>query len=193
MKKLELLLSTIAVIAFVLFMLLVPKSTLILVLSMLLLSMIYFYLSVALFNGVPTKKVFKKSSYTSFSKSSIVISILTGVALSFTLVGIIFKLLFWPGAEINLMIGLTGLLIASLTGTTKLFMTRDSFYGNILKRTVTYGLVAFIIYLLPEFTLLEYRFRDYPDYVEAYKKAIKNPRDMELWDEVNKEREKIEI
>ncbi|WP_258098155.1 hypothetical protein [Marinoscillum pacificum] len=193
MKKLELLLSAIAVIAFVLFMLLAPKSTIILVLSVLLLSMIYFYLSVALFNGIPTQKAFKKSSYAFLSNSRIVISILTGLALSFTLVGFIFKLLFWPGAEVNLMIGLTGLLIASLTGTTKLFMTRDSFYGNVLKRTVTYGLVAFIIYLLPEFTLLEYRFRDYPDYVEAYKKAIKNPRDMELWDEVDKEREKIEI
>ena len=65
--------------------------------------------------------------------------------------------------------------------------------GNVLKRTVTYGLVAVIIYLLPEYTLLEYRFRDYPDYVEAYKKAVENPGNMELWDEVDKEREKIEI
>ena len=192
MKKLELLLSTIAIIAFVLFMLLIPKSTIILVLSVLLLSMIYFYLSVAIFNGIPTKKAFKKSSYASFSNNRIVLSILTGLALSFTLVGIIFKLLFWPGAEVNLIIGLTGLLIASVTGTTKLFMTRDSFYGNILKRTVTYGLVAVISYLLPEYTLLEYRFRDYPDYVEAYKIAVENPGDMELRDEVDKEREKMD-
>ncbi|MEQ8474413.1 MAG: hypothetical protein RIC35_24665 [Marinoscillum sp.] len=191
MKKLELILSAIAIIAFVMYMLLVSGALLLLLLSLTTLSIIYMYLSITLFNGIKLRGILKKSSYSGISTLRIIVTILTGVALAFTITGIFFTLFYWPGSKFNLSIGLIGLLIALIISLIKYLSTKAPVYISILKRVVIYSMVGLTLYLLPKYTILEYRYQNYPDYVEAFKNANANQNDQELWDKVDEEQEKI--
>ena len=119
MKKAEIILGAIALTALALNLLLVPGGGVLTVLSLSTLSVLYMYLSFAIFNGIRLRQIFKKDSYKGISKMRIVGAILTGLALSMTTIGLLFKFQSWPGATMNLAIGLLGLAIALIVGSIK--------------------------------------------------------------------------
>ncbi len=121
----------------------------------------------------------------------IVGAILTGLALSMTTAGLLFKFQSWPGAIMNLAIGLLGLAIALIIGTIKYSKTKSNYYTRIFKRIAVYGGLGLILLILPKRTWLELKYRNQPDYVDAVKKAMADPDNQELWDKVNEEHEKM--
>ena len=48
------------------------------------------------------------------------------------------------------------------------------------------------ILIIPEATLLEFKFRNHPEYWQALKQAIAQPDSSELWDKVEDERKEME-
>ena len=191
MKKAEIILGAIALIALALNLLLVSGGGVLTVLSLSTLSVLYMYLSFALFNGIRLRHIFKKDSYKGISTMRIVGAILTGLALSMTIIGLLFKFQSWPGATVNLAIGLLGLAIALIVVTIKYSKTKSDYYTKIFKRIAVFGGLGLILIILPKETWLELKYRDHPDYVEAVKKAMSDPDNQELWDKVDEERQRM--
>ena len=108
-----------------------------------------------------------------------------------TTIGLMFKFQSWPGADLNLGVGLFGLLIVTIIGLTKYFKNKSDYYTRIFKRAAIFGGLGLIIMLTPETTLVEFKYRNHPEYVNALKKAMADPDNSELWDNVETERQKM--
>ena len=191
MKKVEIILGTIAIIALLLNLLNIKGGGVLIVLSLSTISILYMYLSFALFNDIRLRNIFKKESYKGISRMRIVGAVLTGLALSITIIGLLFKFQSWPNASINLGFGLFGLLIGLVVGLIKYKRTKSDYYTRIFKRIAIYGGLGLILMILPRETWLEIRNRNHPEYIEAVKKAWADPENQELWDKVDEERQKM--
>jgi hypothetical protein len=191
MKKAEIIIAILSIIALGLNILLIPGGGVLTVLTVLSLSMIYFYFGFAFFNEVPLRLILKKESYNNISSLRLAGAIGAGLALSITLIGILFKFQSWPGASINLGVGLFGLLIVFIIGIIKYFKTKSSYYTRIFKRGTVFGGLALILFLIPKTTWIEIKYRDQPAFVAALKKAMATPDNKELWDNVDAERQKM--
>lgn len=191
MKKFERVLGIICTVGLVLNFLLIPGGTVLSILGWCTLSGFYMYLSFALFNEIPLKRMLKKTSYASVSTRRIIGSVLTGVCLSLVALGILFKFQSYPGANFNLNLGVTGLALASVIGVINQQKDQAPFYKAFFMRIALIGGLGLILTLLPDFTIMELKYRNYPDYVKAFKYAVDHPENPELWEVVNEEREKI--
>ncbi len=158
----------------------IPGATATLILSIALLSMIYFYLGIVLFTGVKLKSIFKKESYKSLTTGKIIGSILVGVLLSTMLLGILFKLVNWPGATIMLLTPIMGFIIPFLLIVINYLKSKSDFYKNLLIRVVVIGGFGVFLYLLPPFAILEHYHKDNPEYIEVEKQLAKDPENKEL-------------
>lgn len=191
MKKAEIIIVTLSIIALAMNLLLAPGGGVLTVLALSTLSIIYFYLGFALFNDIRLRKIFKKDSYKEISSSRILGAVGAGITLSMTTIGLMFKFQSWPGADLNLGVGLFGLLIVTIIGLTKYFKNKSDYYTRIFKRAAIFGGLGLIIMLTPETTLVEFKYRNHPEYVNALKKAMADPDNSELWDNVETERQKM--
>lgn len=191
MKKAEIIIGIIGLIALVLNFFLVPGGTVLLVVSYMFLSTLYMFCSFLLFNGIRLRGVFKSESYKGVKDIRLMGAILTGLALAVTVVGILFKFMGWPGATVNLMFGIFGLIISSVIIGIKYLRTRSTFYTDIFKRIALYGGIGFVLYWLPKDAFLEAKYRNYPSYIDAVKKSNADPTNQELRERVNEEQERI--
>ena len=191
MKKSEIVLAILSVIALVLNLLLIPCSEILTCLSLLGLAIIYHYLGFALFNNIKLKNVFKKDSYKGITKFRILGAIGAGFSLSMTVIGIMFKFQSFPGASFMLIGGLIGLLIVTIIGIIRYSKNKSDYYTKIFKRVAIIGGIGLVLILMPKSALSEFKYRNHPDYLKAVKEAVANPENEELWGKVNEERQKI--
>jgi hypothetical protein len=191
MKKAERTLGAIAIVAMIINLLDIAGSIMLTTLSLSLVSILYMYLSFALFNDIRLKKIFKQESYKGISKMRIVGAVLIGLALSMTTMGLLFKFLTLPGAYFFLVFGLLGLHISLIVSLIKYQKSKSDYYIKIFKRIAIYGLIGLFLMILPRETWLEFRNRDYPEYIEAVKASWEDPDNKELWDKANEEERKM--
>lgn len=191
MKKTELILIGLAVLALVMKFFHLPGSGILTVLTLSSISVIYMYLGFALFNKIRFRKIFKKESYKGISTKRIIGGIGTGLALSFSAIGILFKFQSWPGASMQLSIGLFGLGIVTIISLIKIKKSTDNYYTNILKRVAFFGAICIFLFAIPTKTWLNWKYPNHPEYVNAVLDAQANPDNQELWDNVEEEREKM--
>jgi hypothetical protein len=170
---------------------LVPGTGILFVWTTLFLSMIYFYFSFALFNGIRLRNILKKESYLTIPKKRIIGAIGAGLALSAGLFGILFKFQSWPGASVNLYVGLVTIIAVSIVAIIKYRSSRSNFYPKILKRTTLVLVLILTLILLPNDTLLDFKYRNYPAYLKALKDYRSDPNNEELQRQVEDEREKM--
>ena len=148
MKKTELFLASLALIALVLKLAHLPGSNFILVISLSCLAMLYFYLGFALFNQIPFRKIVKKESYQGVGTWRIIGAIGAGIAFSQTLVGILFKLLHWQGALLLLQVGLISIALLAIIGFIRYAKSKAAFYSNLFTRVAilsSFGILLLII------------------------------------------------
>lgn len=191
MKKTEIIIGTLSIIALGLNLLLIPGGGVLTVLTLSTLSTIYFYFSFALFNDIRFREIFKKDSYENISRWRIIGAIGTGFALSATTAGLMFKFQSWPGADFNLGAGLVGLLIVTIIGLIKYSRNKSNYYTRIFKRAAIFGGLGLILMLTPKTSWIELKYRNHPEYIDALKKAMADPDNKELWDNVETERQKM--
>ena len=117
MKKIEISIFCILAIGLILQVIQIPGSSIFYILGWGLLSLFYFYLSFGYFNKVSLRRLFKRKSYAGIWYKEILLAIMSGIALSILCIGCLFKLQFWPGADLNLLVGLvlTALLLIPIT------------------------------------------------------------------------------
>jgi hypothetical protein len=191
MKKTEIIIATLAIIALVLNLMLIPGSGMLTVLSFSILAVIYFYFGLVIFNDVTVKEVLKIRSISELIALRNIGAVATGAALALTIIGLMFKIQLWPGANINLSIGLFGLAVVTILGAIKYSKSKSNYYTKIFSRVAIIGGLGLIVFLLPKTSLVEFQYRNHPAYVEAYKKAMADPNNKELWDNVQAERQKM--
>lgn len=191
MKKTELILIGLVVLALLLKFLHLPGSEILTILSLSSISVYYMYLGFALFNNLKFRKIFKKGSYKGISTNRIIGGIVTGLALSISAIGILLKFQSWPGASMQLGFGLFGLGIVTVISLIKIKKSTDNYYQNILRRVVFFGTICIILSAIPKRTWLNWNYPNYPEYVNAVLDAQANPENQELWEKVEEEREKM--
>lgn len=169
LKKIELYLTAISIAAFVLNLFLVPGSSILLVLSLSTLSMLYLYFSFALLNNVGLRAVFQQKALKGVNIFKILGAILVGGAISIALIGVLFKLMHWPMANLLILVALPFILIS---GAVYLFLfkkNKETYYKSILIRIWLIGSLIFILFILPKDLILDFKYRNHPEYLEAYK------------------------
>jgi glucan phosphoethanolaminetransferase (alkaline phosphatase superfamily) len=191
MKKTELTLILLAVIALIMKLMYLPGSLILIVLSLSSVSLFYFYLGFAFFNGIGFKKILKKESYKVISTQRIIGGIGTGFALSISAIGILFKIQSYPGASIQLLVGLFGLGIVLIFSLIKMRKSTNNYYSKILKRVASFGAICVFFIAIPSKTWLNLNYPNNPEYVQAILEAEANPDDQESQDKVKEESEKI--
>lgn len=193
MKKAEVIIASLTVISLILKLVLnyFPGINALTVLLLSFLSLLYFHLGFAIFNNIRLRKIFNKESYKNISRLKIFGSIATGLTLSIMVIGILFKVMHWPGASVNLIFGFIGILIVSIISVIKYLKTKSLYYTKILNRNLVFGAIALFLILIPEMTWIEISYKDQPTLIEAYRKAFAEPDNAELWQNIEKERQKL--
>ncbi|HEX9979046.1 MAG TPA: hypothetical protein VGB50_00610 [Flavobacterium sp.] len=74
-------------------------------------------------------------------------SVATGISLSTTLTGILFRIMHWPGAAIILLTGLSSLVLIGLVSLFKYSKNKSSFYQKLGYRVAAIGGIALVAYL----------------------------------------------
>ncbi len=134
-----------------------PGGSVFVILSLLGIAFCYFPLGFYFINDKP---VFKKK---------VGLSILYGWLLSIALIGILFKIMFWPGAGPMLVIGgisLIPLLIVAVVLNNKSDEESKVFNRNLLIRTSTIAFLTFFYFLIPSESILKFQYRNDPTLYE---------------------------
>jgi hypothetical protein len=191
MKKAELILGILSLLAVGMNLLLVPGGSVLTVLTLSTFSMMYFYFGFALFNGIRLRQISKKDSYKGISTWRILGAAGAGVAISWLIIGLMFKFQSWPGAHFNLGFGLAALSIVTGIGLVKYAKSKSPYYTRIFKRAAVFGGLGLILLIAPKTSWVEFKYRNHPAYVDALKKAMADPDNEALWENVEAERQKM--
>lgn len=149
MKKSELVFGLLALVALVLRFFALNGGAQLLIIALTALAVLYFYFGFALLNHIPLRKLFRKESYRSVSTMRIFGAIAAGTALSMVVVGILFKLLRWPGAHEMLLIGLMGLALVFAVAGIRYIGSRAAFYPSLFVRLALFGGVGLLLIMQP--------------------------------------------
>ncbi|MEO9871056.1 hypothetical protein [Ekhidna sp.] len=149
-----------------------PGGALFIGISLAMLATIYFNFSFLLFNGLELRNIFKKSNYTNLNALDVIITFFAGLSLSIALVGVMFYLLVLPGSAIMLIVGKGGLFLCTV-GFLILFLNKKMGSAKrSLIRIIPVLIICLWISTLEKYSWIEYRYREYPDYANAYKNAL---------------------
>jgi len=178
MIKLEKIILILAFIGLIIKFTLLPMSSTLFALSVSFLSLLYWPMGFALLNRIGFRQIFKKDSYQGLSSLRIIGSIGTGMALSALCLGILFKLLNFPGGNSILIIGLVTVFTAVIPVLIKLMKTKEEFYAGLMKRIVVFGCMGIVALCLSVLAITKIRYHNYPEYIKAYELYLQNPQDM---------------
>ncbi len=153
MKLIERILWVIVALALVMKVLHLPLSSFLLIVSISMLNMLYFFLSWLLFPQ-PTRR-----------DQMVWLSVLAGVFLSTGLTGVLFKLQLWPLSGFYLLVGSTSLailiaLVLLLRGSR---LELADYMRGLLRRSVPMLVACMLLYALPSATLTAFYYRDDPE------------------------------
>jgi hypothetical protein len=160
-------------------------------LATLVLSGIYFVGGFFLLNNVSVKQIFMRlPNMMHVPTGRAVMSVATGVVFAILLIGILFQIMLWPGSGILLQgIFLLGILFFIATLNSKKW--EGDFYQGFLIRASIIGVLSMMALYIPKYKQVEWMYRDYPTFVDAWKKHIENPSDSLLMIRMEEERKKI--
>lgn len=149
------------------------------VLSFSMLSFLYYPLGFALINGLRFRDAFKKESFKSISTRRIVGGVATGFVLSHLLIAILFKIQYWPGADLMLKTSLISAALLLLISLVRFLKNKDAYYTRIFKRISIIGGFALFLFVVPDLTIVQLQFRNHPKYIEAFEEFQSSPNNKE--------------
>ena len=189
MKKIELLLGLLSISAVAYRFLFWKELDTVALMSALSLAFLYLYFSTALLDVIEVRSLLNKKAYAGKPTSQIILALVTGFGLALAIIGAIFDFMLWPGGSFQLV---TGLIVLSIAAAISVIMyltkRKEQFYLSIIKRAAIVGGITAFFLFLPQKQQIEMYYRDYPEYVELYHKALDDPDNLELWQKVDEER-----
>ena len=198
MKKFELIVGLIAILGILLQIRNIPGSSALSGLALMILTMFYYVFSFALFNGIRLRNIFKKVSYKDTNAKRIIGAIGFGWCISSIILGGLYKLQLWTGADMYLRTGLGAIGLILLITTIFYFRNRAEYYKRIFKKIVTYGGLGLILYLIPPTTFLDiyygnnHNYTEHHDFEEHYKRVLAEPYNLELRKQLEQMRIELE-
>jgi apolipoprotein N-acyltransferase len=187
MKKIEITIAILSVIALVMNVLYIPGSNILAFVILMTYAMLYYPFGFLTLSNVRFRDIFKKSTYQGISPLRIMGTIFLGMPLSQLISGILFKFMFLPGAEIMLIVGLCCLLVTAVVAIVKYVKTCSQFYIEIFKRIAIIGGVGLFSFFLPTSMLKDIKYRNHPERVEKLRNDY-----IELKMKLEEEQEKNE-
>ena len=112
------------------------------------------------------------------------IAFATGNLYAITLVGFLFKIMFWPGGTVAIIVACLGLLISLII----IFLEyrqedKKKYYAPILYRTLIMFLFSFVVYKISNKDLYAYTHKNDPIGIELYNKMSDNPTNSQYKEE----------
>lgn len=164
-----------------------PGASLLLIFSLLFLSLLYFLFAFYFF---PDKNL---------KQQNLGLSITGGIAISLLVIGILFKLMFWPGSSITLLAGILltfiiGIIIFKFSGKTD--ESLKIYYKNFITRIVFWLGLALCFYYVPGRQLLEIQYRNDPELLQLKINAYSDSgtaKDQEALDNYYKRRDSLQL
>ncbi len=148
MKKAEIILGIIAIAGIIMRLMAIPGGVILTLISLTVLSTLYYFLSFALLNGIRLRKIFKKESYAEINAQKIIAAILAGFSLSILTMGILFKIQSYPGANLMLIIGLVYIAIVALLSVTYYLRKKSALTKRVLYRSLVIGGLSLLIFVM---------------------------------------------
>ena len=180
MKNFERIFIGIALLSLVLKFFLITGGGILCFLSLITLSGFYFYLGFAFFNDLRINQIFKKESYLDIPRNRIFGGIISGISLSILLMGLLFKLMHWPGQAIYLYSGIISAFIAFTILMVSHGAIVNPFIKKILLRLITTWFIVLLFIIIPEIKIIKIQYKNYPKYIEAVEQYEANPTDENL-------------
>ncbi len=88
-----------------------------------------------------------------------------------------------------------GLVILSIIGTystISYIKHKSDFYRGVIKRILIVSGLGILFLTIPKEFQIEILYKGHPEFIEAYKNALNNPDNEELWDKFYKENDKLQ-
>lgn len=190
MRILEIILSILILLAIGMNFALYPGGNFIMLCATSILSLLYFFLGFILFVDRRLRDIGKASTFKNIGALKLIFAIVTGVALSTLVLGILFRINFYPGAYLMVLLGLMVTLpVLMISIIAKILGVKD--LTTTLSRTVVWGILGIALYLWPLQKHLAFQYRNHPGYVEAAIEAMNHPDNMELQEKMEEERRRI--
>ncbi|MFA6201440.1 MAG: hypothetical protein WC679_13645 [Bacteroidales bacterium] len=180
MKKPEIILVVITLIALFMKYLLIPWGSSITSVTMILLSLFYFPFGFAFLNKIPLRKIFKKDAYKGITTMRMIGSIGVGMSLSAIYIGILFKLNSWPGANHDLIVGLATLVIILVIALFRKAKLKEANYFFMFSRIVILSILGIIFLISPNLPIERIRYGNHPAYIKALENYLNHPDNPEL-------------
>jgi len=148
MKKAEFILIIISIIALIMKLLEVPFGALLFLFSILLLSLIYYPMGFAFFNDIRLRNIFKKESYQGLKWTRILGAIVAGIVVSTLLIGVLFSVMHYPGAQYMLIEGVFSAVVVFIIAFVKNRKSKSPYYSFILSRIGFTGIMGVLLLLM---------------------------------------------
>jgi hypothetical protein len=116
------------------------------IISLLLLGILYYFLGFALFNNIPLMGIFKRSSYSGLSINRIMGAIAAGLVISDVCIGILFRIEHWPMSNYMLIVGTIASILVLIVAVIKYLRLKDKFYLPIILRLVAIIIPGILLY-----------------------------------------------
>jgi hypothetical protein len=166
----------------------------ILLLAMMTLASIYFPLGFLFFNQIRLRDVFKNSSsLKDVTASRAIFAIAAGIGLSTIVIGALFKLLNFTGANPMLFAGLSVTGVVLIFAVVLFVRNNDVNSKFILWRAGVIGAIGVVLLLTSGLAIVKFQYRNHPAYIEAYINYSNDPRNEELGRKMDLERNRIKL
>jgi hypothetical protein len=180
MRNTELIIGASAIIGFILKIFMIAGADILLTISLTSLAAYYYFFGFAAIHGISIRNVFRKDSYKGISAMAIIGSIVLGWSLSIIALGILFRLLFLPGGNSQLTIGVATLWVLFIVLIIKYFTKRKEYLKKAIARILISVSLGTILLITPNNTLVDVLFFKNPEYAKVYKEYLENPENEEL-------------
>ncbi len=170
-----------------------PMFNFTLLLTTTLLAIYYLWFGFFIFNKMQPLDLLYQHQHSHISRFHIVVGIVMGVVLSYSLIAIIFGFLFFPGIQ-NAMISAAVLLLLFTLSVLACDMVKKrhrELCRRFYQRAAIVGVILTALLFTPLETRLSILFRDHPDFREAYLEYRENPDDKEAVERLRDERSKF--
>lgn len=128
-----------------------------------------------LFNGIKGRHIFKRSAYENTTGSQIIASVFMGLALSVALLGVLFRVQMYPGADIMITVGTASSILMTIILSA---LSTDSIKRNAF-RFIPILLLSICFSFISDDDMLENRYKNHPDILALKRHLREHPKDTE--------------
>jgi hypothetical protein len=145
--------------------------------GLIIMSIFYLWFGFFLFNRIGFTDLLRKEVRVKISAFKMTAGMVMGMVYSFCILAVMFGVYFYSHMGFMLAAAAISLLSSTLLiGVyNTLNMPLQSFYNQFYRRSLIIGIILFAIWFTPWEKRLEYLYKNYPEFVEAYQKHRKTP------------------